>query len=128
MKFSLPTTLIALLVATPALACVRSEGTITTHPIMGTTIGATLTDNGLKVCDGERTDADGKWVYKCVGKATMTITKFGTHAWYKNIDGATYEWDQNVKVDRYGCVGACEDRKGACMSCTDKSWDVKLYC
>ena len=131
MKF--PSLALALLAAAPsAFACVHSTGSITHDPFnINSGIGAELWDNGSVVCGDSvgnwHFDQDGHYSAACRPGFVFAVTKNGEKAWYRNGDHA-YSWLQHIKTDRLDCYGACEDRKGACVKCTQYSWDVKQFC
>lgn len=121
-------TWVVFFLARPTTACLRSEGTIIADPIMGWTIGMSLTDNGVAVSQGggAHQDEAGDWNLDCDG-CTLKIGKMGGKATYTNA-GQTYQWLQPVTRELQDCYGACEDRKGACIKCTTYSWDINQYC
>lgn len=117
--------------APTALACLRVHGYIVHDPLVGTTMDADAEaiDNGVVVCSarmGLRTDQDGHFSLGCLPGYVYAVTKDGKHAWFHNPQNR-FEFDQSVKVDRYCCHGACEDR-GVKITCTDYSWDVHKFC
>jgi hypothetical protein len=111
------------------LACVHSFGSITADPFdINSGIGAELWDNGSQVCgDPFRIDQDGHYSASCIPGYVFALSKNGVHAWYGYGNNA-FQWNQDVKIDHLDCYGACDDRRGACVKCTQYSWDIKQYC
>jgi hypothetical protein len=123
------TILSLLALSTQVLACVHSVGSITVDPLGANGgISASLTDNNVKVCDDPwYIDQDGHYAATCIPGTVFALSKNGDTAWY-GYGSASFSWQQNADKSSEDCYGACEDRKGACIKCTQYAWDIKEYC
>ncbi|KAH7401713.1 hypothetical protein DE146DRAFT_779905 [Phaeosphaeria sp. MPI-PUGE-AT-0046c] len=130
----LPTRLILAISAIPyASGCLRVHGSIQKVPdiISGTggiDAGCEAIDNGRVVCSaqwGSRIDQDNHYSISCLPGYVWAFTKNGAVSWYSNGVNS-FQFDNDVKSERYCCVGACDD-KGPKFSCTDYYWDKKLF-
>lgn len=132
MKFTIFTsaTLVSLLTS-PALACLHAKGSITVSPLpelSGISAEVWDNDNDHPVCTGPtRIDQDGHYSLTCRPGYYWAISKNGAYAWY-GYPGIDFTWAVARTSDTYDCYGACDDRHGACLKCTDYNWDQWLYC
>lgn len=126
------TLLSALTLTTPTLACLHVYGNIAGDPFLGPSVWSVFAvDNGLTVCSsdmGARIDQDGHFSMGCLSGYVYAFTKDGRTAWYGNNGGGSFSFLQSNNPDKYDCYGACEDKKGVCIQCTDYSWDQWMYC
>lgn len=72
-------------------------------------------------------DDDGTWHLPCNNGYSLTLTNNGAHAIVIN-GGRTDEWDTSAKADEFDCYGACEDRKGVCLQCTQYEFTSEHLC
>ena len=132
MKFTKLTfaTLTSLLIS-PSLACLHARGSITVSPLPGLSgIWAEVydNDNNNPVCTGPSyIDQDSHYSLTCRPGYYWAISKNAAQAWY-GYPGSSFTWTVARTSDTYDCYGACDDKKGACLSCTDYNWDQWLYC
>lgn len=115
-----------------ASACVRFTGYITHSPIFGSTMdpGSQVVDNGEVVCKsdwGLSIDGGNNFAYGCKAGYSMSVSQSGQTAWY-TAHGTNFSWNNRPKSEKYCCAGACEDKKGVGISCTDYWWDHSEYC
>lgn len=115
----------------PTLACLHVYGNIAGDPILGPSVWSVFAvDNSQIVCSsdmGACFDQDDDFSMGCLPGYVYAFTKTGDTAWYANPVQA-WSWTQANNPDRYDCYGACEDKKGFCIKCTDYSWDLWQFC
>ncbi|KAI1172449.1 hypothetical protein F4777DRAFT_514194 [Nemania sp. FL0916] len=113
-------------------------GSIVKDPIMGWSWSGHL-DDGLgiypnKVLCGQgagdnkgHRDDDGTWHLPCQEGFSLTLTGNGAHAIM--VNGAlTDEWDTGATADQYDCYGACQDKGGVCLQCTQYDFTSNYEC
>ncbi|KAH8806788.1 hypothetical protein DL96DRAFT_1562338 [Flagelloscypha sp. PMI_526] len=108
-------------------ALMRFEGCTLTDDFHGTTISATVWDQGTKVCDdGSRIDQDGHLSLTCNPGYIYAVTKNGAHAWVRTPN-VVFEMDQTAFLKRDfidDCYGAGDPGDGGVrFRCTQICWD-----
>ncbi|KAH6611487.1 hypothetical protein Trco_001507 [Trichoderma cornu-damae] len=109
----------------------RLKGSITRDPVLGWSFaGALYSYLGESICgQGSGTteniahqNDDGDWVIGCLPTYSLLISETGkdvTVTFTYLID----KWTQAVSMDSYDCYGACQDKGGICLQCTDYNFD-----
>lgn len=115
-------------VALADVCAYRITGSIVNDPILGWSWSGHLNDvvqiypNPILCGQGSgnpnvNQDSEGKWIVGCQNGFSLTMSKTGTHVTF--VNGAlTDEWNTGASADEYDCYGACDDKKGACVKCT----------
>jgi hypothetical protein len=114
-----------------ALACLHVWGQTSISPLPDLSgIGRSgANDNGREVCNsdwGSRIDQDGHYSIGCIPGYYYAFSKGGDISYYGNGQN-DFSFANNPSKNKYCCVGACDDRKGASLSCTDSDWDLKVF-
>ncbi|PVH72771.1 hypothetical protein DL98DRAFT_595714 [Cadophora sp. DSE1049] len=129
MKLNSPISLAFVLLG-QSFACVRFEGQITNAGALSglNGISATVTDNGLRVCDGgSRIDQDGHYSLSCLPGYMFAVTKNAATSWYNNNGGGAWQIDLHRSSSTDCCGG--EGKNGGCaFSCTYYHWDTSYFC
>jgi hypothetical protein len=115
----------------PTLTCLHVYGHIAGDPFLGASVWSVFAvDNGQIVCSsdmGARIDQDGHFSMGCLPGYIYAFTKDGKTAWFANPSQA-WSWIQPNHPDTYDCYGACDDKEGLCIKCTDYNWDLWEFC
>lgn len=128
MKLTSPLTMLTLL-ATLTIACVKFEGSIQVGGINHGISIVKFEDNGSKPCQGEAfKNPDGWFRIVCDKGVSLTISPKGDQVKYSH-GSAHFEWRQKTKESPGDQIGACDDRRGACITLGKQyDWKTKMYC
>jgi hypothetical protein len=117
------------LLASQALACIHFEGTIQQGGVNHGISIIKFEDNGSKPCQGNAyKNNDGSFRIDCIKGVQLEISPKGNHVKY-SYGTAHFEWDQKVTTGKGDSFGACDDRRGACVTVGKTyDWNTKMYC
>lgn len=139
MKTSLLVPILGLFPIAMAERCAyKLYGSIVNDPIIGWSWSGHL-DDGVGIYDygilcGQGSgnndggqDEDGNWKIGCQDGFDLTLSQTGSHATF--VNGAlTDEWNTGATADFYDCYGACQDKGGACIQCTQYDFTSEAVC
>ncbi|KAI1879128.1 hypothetical protein JX265_003305 [Neoarthrinium moseri] len=114
------------------------KGSIVDDPIMGWSASAELDDKlGIypnKVLCGNgsgnsmlKQNDKKEWTIGCQQGFELTLSERGNHVTFKN-GALTYEWSTGAKPDKQDCYGACQDKGGICVKCTEYDFTSEGGC